>query len=59
MEVRFQWNEDKGEASLNKTDRKKLLNAHWVYAADYLVDIIHEAQSLYDEVLLRRRGASK
>lgn len=51
MEVKFRWNDNTGEGTISAADRKHLLETHWVTAADFLQDVIHEAQNLYDEVL--------
>ena len=51
MEVKFRWNDNMGEGVISKADRNRLLETHWVLAADFLQDVIHEALNLYDEVL--------
>lgn len=54
MEVKFRWSDDTGEGAISAADRKRLLETHWVTAADFLQDVIYEAQNLYDEVLEKR-----
>ena len=56
MEVKFYWRDSAGEGAISQTDRKRLLDTHWVTAADFLVDVMHDAQALYDEVLEQHKG---
>ena len=56
MAVKFYWSENLGEAHIAPSDREHLLKSNWVYAADYLADIIFEASQLYDEVLEQKRS---
>jgi len=56
MEVKFYWRDDQGEGNISKADRKRLLDTHWVLAADFLSDVIHDAQVLYNEVLERHNA---
>lgn len=54
MEVKFRWSDDTGEGAISVADRKRLLETHWVTAADFLADVMHEAATLYKEVLEKR-----
>jgi hypothetical protein len=48
---KFRWGDVHGEGFINKTDAARVLEEDWITAADFLVDVIHDAQNLYDEVL--------
>ena len=54
MEVKFRWNDDIGEGVISAADRKRVLEEHWVTAADFLQDIKYEIEALYNEVMERR-----
>lgn len=54
MEVKFRWKDNEGEGVISAADRRRVLEVHWVTAADFLQDVIYETQKLYDEVLERR-----
>ena len=56
MEVKFRWREDEGEGVISAADRKRVLEAHWVTAADFMRDVIHYAELLYEEVLEKRNA---
>jgi hypothetical protein len=56
MEVKFYWREESGEGAISQADRKRLLDTDWITAADFLVDVIRDAQALYDEVLEQHKG---
>jgi len=49
--LKFRWSDVHGEGFINKTDAARILEEDWITAADFLVDVIHDAQNLYDEVL--------
>lgn len=57
--VTFEWNHDRGEASIRPSDAKRLLAEDWLLSADFLVDVIAEAKALYEKVLLQNREKSK
>ena len=56
MEVKFRWKESDGEGVISAADRKRVLEAHWVTAADFMRDVIHYAELLYEEVLEKRNA---
>ena len=51
LTLKFRWSDVHGEGFINKTDAARLLEVDWITAADFLVDVIHDAQNLYNEVL--------
>ena len=51
LTLKFRWSDVHGEGFMNKTDAARLLEQDWITAADFLVDVIHDAQNLYNEVL--------
>ena len=53
LNLKFRWNDVRGEGFINKTDAAQLLEQDWITAADFLVDVIHDAQNLYDKVLAK------
>lgn len=54
MEVKFKWSKAIGEGRISPADRKRLLELDWLEAADFLRDVIYEAQQLYNEVLEKK-----
>jgi hypothetical protein len=54
LNLRFFWSEVEGEGLASKADYTKILEGDWVIAADFLVDIIAIAQTLYTGVLEKR-----
>lgn len=56
MEVKFYWGEMRGEGRISAADRKRLLEEDWLLAADFLSDVIRDAQDLYEEVLEKHNG---
>ena len=54
MEVKFYWRDVVGEGFISRADRKRLLETHWILAADFLSDVIADASALYNEVLEKR-----
>jgi hypothetical protein len=53
LNLKFRWSDVHGEGFINKTDAARLLEQDWITAADFLVDVIHDAQNLYNEVLTK------
>ena len=51
LTLKFRWSDVHGEGFMNKTDAARLREEDWLLAADFLVDVIHDAQNLYNEVL--------
>ena len=51
LTLKFRWSDVHGEGFINKTDAARLLEEDWITAADFLVDVIHDARNLYNEVL--------
>lgn len=54
MEAKFKWSETIGEGRISPADRKRLLELDWLEAADFLKDVIYDAQQLYNEVLEKK-----
>ena len=52
--LKFRWSEDYGEGKMNKTDAAHILERDWITAADFLSDVIHDAQNLYEKVLEKK-----
>lgn len=52
MQIRFRW--DGEEGGVVKADREKVLSADRIIAADFLIDVIYEAQKMYNEVLEKK-----
>jgi hypothetical protein len=53
LNLKFRWSDVRGEGFINKTDAARLLEEDWITAADFLVDVIHDARNLYDKVLTK------
>ena len=53
LTLKFRWSDVHGEGFINKTDAARLLEEDWITAADFLVDVIHDARKLYKEVLTK------
>lgn len=53
LTLKFRWSDVHGEGFINKTDAARLLEQDWITAADFLVDVIHDARNLYKEVLTK------
>jgi hypothetical protein len=54
VKVTFTWSENIGEGNMSRTDRARILElakADWIVAADFMQDVIHYAQELYDEIM--------
>jgi hypothetical protein len=49
--LKFRWSERQEEGVMSKADAARILEEDWITAADFLVDVIHDAQNLYNEVL--------
>jgi hypothetical protein len=52
--ITFKWSDDKGEGYISRADKTRLLElakTDWVTAADFMVDVVFEAQELYNEVM--------
>jgi hypothetical protein len=58
MEVKFYWRDIVGEGFISQADRKRLLETHWILAADFLSDVIADASALYNEVLEKHEGTN-
>ena len=52
--LKFRWSGLQGEGLMNKADSKRLLEEDWLIAADFLSDVIRDAQNLYTAVLDKR-----
>lgn len=57
VKLRFRW--DGEEGVVVGKDIQCVLNADWIVAADFLVDVIRIAESLYAQVLSNKNGASR
>jgi len=53
LTLKFRWSDVHGEGFINKADAARLLEQDWITAADFLVDVIHDARNLYNEVLTK------
>lgn len=54
IKATFKWSVSKGEGLISRTDRARILEmatADWVTTADFMQDVIHYAQELYDEIM--------
>jgi hypothetical protein len=51
MNLKFLWNNSEEEVRMDKKDADALRSADWVFAADFLRDVIFHAEELYAEVL--------
>jgi|FreactTroBogLake_1042271.scaffolds.fasta_scaffold89757_1 hypothetical protein len=54
VNLNFRWTAAE-EAKPNKKQAKELLEMDWVFAADFLTDVIYEAELLYKENFKKKR----
>ena len=53
LNLKFRWSDVHGEGFMNKTDAARLREEDWLLAADFLSDVIRDAEALYEEVIAK------
>ena len=56
LTLKFRWSDARGEGLANKIDSNRLLEEDWLIAADFLSDVIWEAEALYNKILENARA---
>ena len=54
IKATFTWSERNEEGNISRTDRARILEmakTDWVTTADFMQDVVHYAQELYDEIM--------
>jgi hypothetical protein len=54
IKVTFTWSERNEEGNISRANRARILElakADWVTTADFMQDVVHYAQELYNEVV--------